>query len=110
MNFVFERVEEVFFEVYNDVNRFLEEWRFFICFVYLDKFILEFGYLIIFEILEGKVRLFLLDVLVDFMDYWFKVEFEKNDGFNMNKIFGIISFFLVFRDKYFGFYEKFLGF
>lgn len=109
-NFVSERVEEALFEAYNDVNRLLEEWRLPIRLVYLDKLILEPGYLITLETPEGKVRLFPLDVLVDFMDYRLKVELEKNDGLNMNKIFGITSFPLASRDKYFGFYEKFLGF
>ncbi|AMQ17986.1 archaemetzincin [Thermococcus peptonophilus] len=109
-NFVSKRVEEVLFEAYNDANRLLEEWELPLRLVYLDKLILEPGYLITLETPEGKVRLFPLDVLVDFMDYRLKVEIEKNDGLNMNKILGITSFPLASRDKYFGFYEKFLGF
>lgn len=48
-NFVSERVEEALFEAYNDVNRLLEEWRLPIRLVYLDKLILEPGYLITLE-------------------------------------------------------------
>ncbi|MBP1912731.1 archaemetzincin [Thermococcus stetteri] len=109
-NFVSKRVEEILFEAYNDTNKLFEEWKLPIRLVYLDKLTLEPGYLITIETPEGKVRLFPLDVLVDFLDYRLKVEIEKNDGMNMNKILGITSFPLTSRDKYFGFYEKFLGF
>lgn len=109
-NFVSDRIEEVLFEAFNDVNKFFTETGLPLRLVYLDKLILEPGYLITLQTPEGKIRLFPLDVLIDFMDYRLKVEMDKNDGLVMNKIMGITSFPLASRDRYFGFYESFLGF
>ncbi|WP_099210952.1 archaemetzincin [Thermococcus henrietii] len=109
-NFLSETLERTMFEVVDDANRLLKDLDLPLRFLYLDSLTLEPGYLITVETPEDRVRLYPLEVLVDFLDYRLKVELEKNDGITMNKILGLISFPLASRNRYFDFYESFLGF
>jgi archaemetzincin len=109
-NFLGKTLRDAMFEVVDEANRLFEDWGLGVRFVYLDSLTLEPGYLINVETPEGTVRLYPLEVLVDFLDYRLKVELEKNDGIEMNKILGLISFPLASRNRYFDFYESFLGF
>jgi len=109
-NFLSETLESTMFDVVDGVNRLLKDLGLPLRFLYLDSLTLEPGYLITVETQEGTVRLYPLEVLVDFLDYRLKVELEKNDGIVMNKILGLTSFPLASRNRYFDFYESFLGF
>jgi len=109
-NFLEDTLRDAMFEVVDEANRLFDDWGLGVRFVYLDSLTLEPGYLINVKTPEGTVRLYPLEVLVDFLDYRLKVELEKNDGIEMNKILGLISFPLASRNRYFDFYESFLGF
>lgn len=109
-NFLEDTLKEAMFEVVDEANKLFADWGLNVRFIYLDSLTLEPGYLINVKTPEGTVRLYPLEVLVDFLDYRLKVELEKNDGIQMNKILGLISFPLASRNRYFDFYESFLGF
>ena len=109
-NFLEETLRGAMFEVVDDANRLFEDWGLSLRFLYLDSLTLEPGYLINVKTSDGTVRLYPLEVLIDFLDYRLKVEMEKNDDVTMNKIFGRVSFPLASRNRYFDLYESFLGF
>ncbi|WP_366938930.1 peptidase M54 [Thermococcus sp.] len=109
-NFLTTGLEQVIFDVFDSANRLFRDWGLPVRFLYLDSLTLEPGYLITIRTPEGSINLYPLEVLVDFLDYRLKVEMEKNDGLEMNKIFGITSFPLASRNRYFDFYESFLGY
>lgn len=108
-NFLSGELERVLFEVFDEANRLFRDWGLPLRFLYLDAMTLEPGYLITIRTPEGTFKLYPLEVLIDFLDYRLKVEVERND-LRMNKIFGITNFPLASRNRYFDFYESFLGF
>jgi len=109
-NFLENTLKEAMFEVVDEANRLLKDWDLGVRFLYLDTLTLEPGYLINVKTPGETVRLYPLEVLIDFLDYRLKVEMERDDGLVMNKILGLISFPLASRNKYLDFYESFLGF
>ena len=109
-NFLDDTLRDAMFEVVDEANRLFADWRLPIRFLYLDSLTLEPGYLINIKTREGAVRLYPLEVLVDFLDYRLKVEIEKKGNITMNKILGLVSFPLASRNRYLDFYESFLGF
>jgi archaemetzincin len=109
-NFLHDELRQAIFDVFDEVNRLFADWEMPVRFLYLDAMSLEPGYLITIRTPEGSFNLYPLEVLVDFLDYRLKVEVEKRDGIEMNKIFGIVSFPLASRNRYFDFYESFLGY
>jgi len=109
-NFLENTLRNAMFEVIDEANKLFRDWGLRLRFIYLDSLTLEPGYLINVKTPEGTMRLYPLEVLVDFLDYRLKSEIEKNDGIKMNKILGLISFPLASRSRYFDFYESFLGF
>lgn len=109
-NFLEDTLKGAMFEVVDEANKLFEDWGLNVRFIYLDSLTLEPGYLINVKTPEGTVRLYPLEVLVDFLDYRLKVEMERDNGFVMNKILGLISFPLASRNQYLDFYESFLGF
>ncbi|WP_297063719.1 peptidase M54 [Thermococcus sp.] len=109
-NFLGKTLRDAMFEVIDSANRLFEDWRLPIRFLYLDKLTLEPGYLINVRTSEGGVKLYPLEVVIDFLDYRLKVEMEKKNGLTMDKILGLVSFPLASRNRYFDIYESFLGF
>jgi len=108
-NFLDGELEQVVFEVFDDANRLFRDWEIPLRFLYLGAITLEPGYLITVMTPEGTFKLYPLEVLIDFLDYRLKVELENN-GLGMDKIFGITNFPLASRNRYFDFYESFLGY
>ncbi len=109
-NFLTPEIEEVIFQVLDEANRKFYDWDLPLRFLYIDKMTLEPGYLITVDTPGGRVKLYPLEVLIDLLDYRLKVEVEKRDGILMNKILGLVGFPLASRNRYFDFYESFLGF
>ncbi|WP_297549135.1 peptidase M54 [Thermococcus sp.] len=109
-NFLENILKDAMFDIIDKANRLFTDWGLSLKFLYLDSLTLEPGYLISVKTKEGSVKLYPLEVVIDFLDYRLKVEMEKEDGLAMNKILGLVSFPLASRNRYFDIYESFLGF
>ncbi len=109
-NFVDRRViDEVVFNVFDEANRFFDEENLPLRFLYIGRLKLEPGYLINLTTAEGRIMVYPLEALVELLYSRLLREMEGQRGIRMNKIFALTTFPLVSRNRYFDFYEKFLG-
>ncbi len=109
-NFVDRKViDGVVFNVFDEANRFFDERDLPLRFLYIGRLKLEPGYLINLTTADGKVMVYPLEALVELLYSRLLREMEGQQGIRMNKIFALTTFPLVSRNRYFDFYEKFLG-
>ncbi|AAL81957.1 peptidase [Pyrococcus furiosus DSM 3638] len=101
--------EWLFFEVYDRVRRFYRDVRLPINIVYAGKIILPPGTLIRVETASGFVNMYSFEAVVEAL-YGKLVEMrdDVNDD-SITKIFGITTFPIGSRDRYFDIYKKYLG-
>ncbi len=104
-----EVIDKVVFNVFDEANRFFEGKRFPLRFLYIGRLKLEPGYLINLTTPEGKIMVYPMEALVELLYSRLLREIEGQPEIRMNKIFALTTFPLVSRNRYFDFYEKFLG-
>jgi len=102
--------KNLIFEVFDEVNRYLIQNDLPVRFLYLGKLEVGPGYLINIPVGDVQVKGYPLEALIEALYARLLQEVHKDETFPMRRIFGLTTFPLVSRNKYFHIYEKFLGF
>ncbi len=102
--------KSLIFDVLDRVNRYLIQNDFPVRFIYLGKLEVGPGYLINIPVGGVQVKGYPLEAIIEALYARLLQELHKDEGFHMRRIFGLTTFPLVSRNRYFHMYDKFLGF
>ncbi|WP_010477492.1 zinc metalloprotease [Thermococcus zilligii] len=102
--------KELIFEAFDEANRHLGQNNLPVRFVYLGKIEVGPGYLINIPVGEDQVKGYPLEAIIETLYARLLKETSRDEDFPMRRIFGLTTFPLVSRNRYFPIYEKFLGF
>ncbi|WP_048811192.1 zinc metalloprotease [Thermococcus gammatolerans] len=102
--------KELIFDIFDRVNRYLVRSDLPVRFLYLGKLEVGPGYLINIPVGDTHVKGYPLEAVIEALYARLLQELNKDETFPMRRIFGLTTFPLVSRNRYFHMYDKFLGF